>query len=337
MAEVTDYSPILKSPLVVCLWITGRCNLNCRYCYARPFTNRSMDKDRMLQLADELIDMEVFDITIAGGEPFLHPDIFELIDRLVSGKTNVGVLSNGACINDSMLSRLTDTVGDRKNFLLQISLDGLTPEINDKSRGQGKKVIANLNRICENTNLKLQLASVINAYNIDHISEMIMAYYPRIKRFHFMNLQRTATSLHYPDLFISEERSEKFWEDLETYMKELPKDILVTGLHLMRLTSRMEQEPGKYRHNSTFRCASCTSGVTHVEISSDFDVIGCDIAKDFTVMGNLRDSSLGEVWRSKKADQVRAFTFPPCYLVKEPDGSCLADQYNINYTESGAA
>ena len=316
---------ILKSPFVVCLWVSDQCNLECRYCYAMPFSGNMMDGRRMLTLADELIELEVFDVTIAGGEPFLNPDIFELIDRLVSGGMNLGVLSNGTTLNSKIRRKLVDVVRGRENFLLQISLDGLNPETHDLTRGKGSRTIENLDRLCEETDLRLQIASVINAYNIDEVPQLINKYYPRVKRYHFMNLQRTDMSLHNNDMFISEKRNKQFWVDLEEYMKSMPKDILVTGLNLMRLMHRMEDEPERYCPNSSFTCRSCTAGVTHVEIKSDFTVIGCDIAKDYTVMGNVAERSLKEVWNSPEAEVVRNYPFPACYLVKEPDGKCLAD------------
>ena len=326
----------IKSPLVVCLWITERCNLKCAYCYAKPLRNHDMPLSRMLELADELIEMEVFDVTIAGGEPFLHPGALTLVDRLLIGNINLGVLSNGTQLDREMAVRLQAVVDGRENFLLQVSLDSLSPEINNLSRGMGRKVLTNLNRICNETNLRLQVATVINAYNIDNVLDIVRMYYPRVKRFHFMNLQRTQASLSRPDLFISQERSEKFWEDLESEMKHLPKDILITGLNLMRQMSRMVNNPNKCKMNSSFWCPSCTAGVTHVEITSTLDVIGCDIAKDYTIMGNLKKASLQATWSSKQAGLIRSFPFPACYYVHNSNGECLANRLPESMKRSGS-
>ncbi len=325
MDEQIKFRTLLKSPFVVCLWIADQCNLECRYCYAMPFSGRIMKRERMLSLAEELVELEVFDITLAGGEPFLNPGIFDLIDRLLRGGVNIGVLSNGTTIGNRVRKKLVDVVGDHENFLLQISLDGLTQSIHNKTRGLGGKTIENLDRLCSETDIRLQIATVINAYNINEITKLIENYYPRVKRYHFMNLQRTNRSLQNVDMFVSEGRNNRFWEELENYMSAMPKDILITGLNLMSLMRKMEDDPEKYCPRSSFTCRSCTSGVTHIEVTSDFTVIGCDIAKDFTVMGNVADKTLKEVWNSKKSEMVRNYPFPACYLVKSPTGKCLAD------------
>ncbi len=327
MDPLKSITPTLKSPFVVCMWIADTCNLNCKYCYAMPFKGTLMQEDRMLKLADEIIEMDVFDVTLAGGEPFLNPGIYKLIERFLKSGINLGVLSNGTLFSEDTIQKLLSVVKGYDNFLLQISLDGLYPETHDKTRGKGNLVIENLNRLCEKTNIRLQIATVLNTHNISEIYDLIDTYYPRVKRFHLMNLQRTDQSLKYDDMFISEDENKKFWQALENHMKKMPKDILITGLNIMRLMHRMEDDPEKFNPGSTFNCASCTAGVTHVEITSDFDVIGCDIAKEFTWMGNVKNSSLKKVWFSEQADKIRAYPFPACYLIKDPKGNCLAEQY----------
>jgi MoaA/NifB/PqqE/SkfB family radical SAM enzyme len=289
-----------------------------------------MEESRMLRLADELVGMEIFDITLAGGEPFLNPGIFGLIHRLLDGGASIGVLSNGSLISKDIGRRLVDVADGRNNFLLQISLDSCDPDIHDKTRGMGRRTIENLDHLCSGTDISLQIATVINAYNVDGITGLIDRYYPRVKRYHIMNLQRTWRSLHHKDIFVSEERNKRFWKDLESYMRSMPSDILITGLNLMRLIHKMEDDPGAYCPRSSFTCRSCTAGVTHIEITADFKVIGCDIAKDHTVMGDITNASLKEVWNSRGAALVRDYPFPACYLIKDPLGKCLADGLPAN-------
>jgi len=325
VGAVRASSARLKSPFVVCLWLVDQCNLACRYCYAMPFRGAAMPRDRMLSLLDELVDQEVFDVTLAGGEPFLHPHVLDAIDCLLCGRVNVGVLSNGTLLGPELAARLVDRVAGREGFLLQISLDGLTPAVHDRTRGCGELVLRNLQGLCEQTDLRLQIATVLNAHNIGTAHELIDRYYPRVKRYHFMNLQRTEASLHHDDLFVSEERNRRFWEELEGHMRTLPADILVTGLAIMRLAHRMQADPQRHRLNSTFYCEGCTAGVTHVEITATFDVLGCDIAKDFTHMGNVAGCRFEEVWHSPKAEEVRRQPVPACYLVRDPEGHTLAE------------
>ena len=83
MDSVNTHQAPLKSPLTVSLWITGKCNLACKYCYAEASNGGFMETGRLLSLIDELAELEIFDMTLAGGEPLLHPDIFDIIDHIL--------------------------------------------------------------------------------------------------------------------------------------------------------------------------------------------------------------------------------------------------------------
>ena len=67
-----------RTPLVVVLNVTFRCNLKCGYCYGQYF-NRD-DKDFTTQELSDLIDglgkLGTRSITLGGGEPLIREDIF---------------------------------------------------------------------------------------------------------------------------------------------------------------------------------------------------------------------------------------------------------------------
>ena len=54
-------------------------------------------------------------------------------------------------------------------------------------------------------------------------------------------------------------------------------------------------------------------------------MLGCDIAKDHTLMGNCTERGFAEVWHSVEAEQVRRSPYPACYNIKSPSGARLAD------------
>lgn len=332
MASLETCKPPLKSPLTVSIWITDKCNLSCKYCYANPVSNNFMDTERLYQLIDELYELEIFDITIAGGEPFLHPDIFKIIKRILEYDIHLGVLTNGVLLNEKSISHLAE-ITQGKKFILQVSLDSANSLVNDLTRGMGEIVINNLN-ILSKTDIQLQLSCVINGYNIDTAHQIIDVFYPKIKRFHFLNIQRTERSLKHPELLISEEKARNFWFHLRDYSKNFPNDLFLPSLRIM-LRSYGEDEIDKdksFHQKATFKCRSCSVGTTKVEIDSQFNVLGCDIAKDFSFMGNISKTSFSSVWNSKQAYQVRNSPYPPCYKIKGPDGKALQDNLKSIYS-----
>lgn len=323
-AGVGQLAP-LKAPLSVCIWISDICNLDCKYCYASPFSNRTIETNRLFDLIDELIDLQVFGVVLAGGEPFLHPAILDIVSRCVDRGVQTGVLTNGTLLSERVIERLSAMVRG-KRFILQVSLDAIDPATNDVVRGAGQQVVANIQRAAE-SGIKMQLATVVTKHNLATAHQVIGRFYPAIKRFHFLNVQRTEKSLRNPDLLLTSEEARSFWLNLRSYAQGFPDDLFLPSLRIMLRAANSEAlEPQSDFHRSaTFDCRCCSVGLTHINIDADFNVIGCDIAKDFTGMGSVKTRSFAEVWSSPEAHAIRNPAFPPCYRNRSPTGEKLED------------
>lgn len=282
-----------------------------------------MDGSRVIQLIDEFQRLGVFDVTLAGGEPSLHPQILDIVQRCVQANIRVGMLSNGVSLDEKLVAGLEQST-NKKNFILQISLDSIEPEINDAGRGKSKAVIATLERL-RHSSLEVQLACVVHKKNLAAAHLLIDAYYPDIKRFHFLNIQRTAQALKHPELLIDDEDALGFWLRLNEHAKKFPENLFLPSLRIqMRALGKAEVDPeASLHHSASFECASCSAGWTHINITSNFDVLGCDIAKDFTKMGNVTQVSFESVWNSLEAEKVRNAPFPACYRIQSPTGERL--------------
>jgi MoaA/NifB/PqqE/SkfB family radical SAM enzyme len=316
--------------------VIDRCNLDCKYCYAAPFAGTVMDSARLDEIVRELLEMEVFDLVFAGGEPFLHPKLFDVVERSVKGGRQIAVLTNGTHLNASNRSRLAKIV-EGKRFLLQVSLDSPDPAVNDRTRGRGALVVENIRALAE-SGIPLQIACVVSRYNIGTAHQIIEAFYPLVKRFHFLNVQRTRRALEQPDVLVSEGEARAFWMRLKEYAAHFPSDLFLPSLRVMlRAYGQEDQEPGAVSiADATFTCRSCSVGITHINIDAKFNVLGCDIAKDFTVMGNVRHRTFREVWNSRRAALVRQSPYPPCYRIRGPDGTAVEDLLRPEYVGARA-
>ena len=113
------------------------CNLACDYCCARssPQTERrALGVDRVRRLATEAVDAGVSELILTGGEPFLLPDIDELV-AACSGKLPTTLLTNGMLFRGRRLDALRRM--DRTRVALQISLDSASADLHDQHRGVG--------------------------------------------------------------------------------------------------------------------------------------------------------------------------------------------------------
>ena len=103
--------------------ITGKCNLACVYCGAPEVnTSESMTFDNWSTVLSELTVAGILDITITGGEPFLHPDVALILEAAVNAFRSVTVLSNGILIGDML--HFLKHFEPKRRLRFQISLDG---------------------------------------------------------------------------------------------------------------------------------------------------------------------------------------------------------------------
>ncbi|MFH1378463.1 MAG: radical SAM protein [Planctomycetota bacterium] len=113
----------MKSPRSVTIAITGKCNLACKHCFYADEMRKYDDlpTDRWLAFIKECGDAAVMYITLTGGEPFMRPDIFEIIDAIVKNRMRFSILTNGTLVTKDIAKRIADTGRVRR---VQVSVDG---------------------------------------------------------------------------------------------------------------------------------------------------------------------------------------------------------------------
>lgn len=121
------------------LWLYTNfdCNLSCDYCCVRSSPKaprRALGVERVRRIAIEAAELGVKEIFVTGGEPFMLPDIGEIIAACASAAPTT-VLTNGMLFAGRRLEILRSL--PRERVTLQISLDSPTPERHESHRGKG--------------------------------------------------------------------------------------------------------------------------------------------------------------------------------------------------------
>lgn len=142
-------SIVLKHPTIPLqkldeLWfqITGtRCNLTCTHCFIScsptNLTFDAIDAETIEQYLDESRAFGVKEYYFTGGEPFLHPDIVQILDRALHYGP-VTVLTNGTVMTPKLAKRLAE-IAENSIYSLEfrVSVDHFDAAENDAIRGEG--------------------------------------------------------------------------------------------------------------------------------------------------------------------------------------------------------
>jgi MoaA/NifB/PqqE/SkfB family radical SAM enzyme len=106
-------------PMWAQLKITERCNLNCGYCTEHNNSGKHVSMDTVLRWITHCSELGVKHIEFIGGEPLMHPDLFEMIAFAKQKKINTGMTTNGFLMDKAYADRLIKAGIVR----LQLSID----------------------------------------------------------------------------------------------------------------------------------------------------------------------------------------------------------------------
>ncbi len=170
-------SAYLKPTALKEFWIhiNNRCNYTCRHCLVSsdPARDDGLPAEVLKEVIAEArkLGSEVFYFT--GGEPLLRRDLTELLDFILSDpKAGAVVLTNGSRVTPAFLKKIAHLPKGRLFF--QVSLDGSTPELNDRIRcpGSFRKTTAGIRRLIA-AGYPVTAATVVLRENLDDLINIV--------------------------------------------------------------------------------------------------------------------------------------------------------------------
>jgi len=164
-------------PNYIRLELTYQCNLSCTMCPSFLRTPKAGKKELAFEEIKKAID-ELSGyrprpyISVSGGEPFLRPDIFDILEYLECRGLKYKILTNAAGI----LQRVKEKLRGINPDIFQVSLDG--PEhIHDKIRqtpGAFSGTIEAIRYLKENAKFKILLMCTISSINSEYLHDIVM-------------------------------------------------------------------------------------------------------------------------------------------------------------------
>lgn len=142
-------SSVEEPNLKVLLQVTERCNLRCKHCFVSslPEGNDMSLEDIKEKVLPKLKSANVSRVTLTGGEPLVHKNIYEIIDEINKNNMHITLCTNGLGLNEEIICKLHN-LGD---IHANVSLDGFSAKSHGKFRGNERELV--FEKIVENIKL----------------------------------------------------------------------------------------------------------------------------------------------------------------------------------------
>ena len=305
---------VKRYPLVLMLEPLFRCNLACAGCgkidYPDEILNRRLSIDECLSAVD---DCGAPIVSIAGGEPLLRPDIFEISAEAKRLGFYVALSTNGTQIDETNIGRIAEL---DYNYV-GISLDGTEPT-HDHLRGEPGAFKAAMRGVehCQAIGIKVGLRFTLTRDNAAELSTILDLIDQRgIDKFYLSHLNYGGRGFKVrgedAQDVMTRDALELIFETCLRHLNEGRNTEFVTGnndadgvflLHWVR-----RHFPAKAAHIQALleRWGGNASGVNVANIDNR-GFVHPDTYWWHHKLGNVRERPFSEIWTDTSSDPVFA-------------------------------
>lgn len=289
--------PDSPNEFLVQLHPTERCNLACRHCYQQGRPRRELPISRIGEILGDIagaldawrtdygVDFRPW-LQLAGGEPFLRRDIFELIDLAKKLGFGVSILTNGTLISDS----IADEIANARVDLVQISLEG-GEATHDAIRGPGAfKSAAAAARRLANRGVFVSLNATLSRLNAEEVEEAIDSGTRfGASRVSFSRLVPSGAGIDLADFILEPEELKGIYADLAA--RTDPRLEIVSRDPLAGL---LEDRDVSSIPSGDIAVGGCSAGVAAITVLPDGAAMAC--RRLGIEIGNLLETPFRELW-----------------------------------------
>ena len=275
----------LNSPLIAYIEVTRECNLTCKHCYiqAGDRMQNELNTDEIFALIDSLKALNTFGVCISGGEPFLHPDIFRILEYLEANNFIVSLYTNGTLIDWSIVDRIA------RSCNINISVDGYM--MNKEIRGVDFEELKSTILMFKERGFNIWVNSTVMNNNLHDLERLFDWCIKNDINYGTASFSPLGRGRQFPELEMKEDMSEKA---AEMYLKETineEKYYAAAGAIIGKLLDLCYRIVNWSKRCKGSRCL--------MYIAANGDVFPCSLCASTSsyLMGNIRERDLREIWQ----------------------------------------
>ncbi|MBI3296642.1 MAG: methyltransferase domain-containing protein [Elusimicrobia bacterium] len=150
------------------------CNISCTHCLVSsgPDGEKGPEKAFLEAVIEQAHALGARRFFFTGGEPFVRPDLFDLVGFVTETKASeLVIMTNATLLTAERLAKLA--AFDLARLKFQVSLDGATAAVNDAIRGKGvfQKASAGLTALAE-AGFETSLTAVVTRENLKDLEAL---------------------------------------------------------------------------------------------------------------------------------------------------------------------
>jgi len=308
--KITTSKPpaVAKGTGPVVIWnLIRRCNLTCKHCYATSTDTHfkgELDTQKIFEVIDDLKAFGVSVLILSGGEPLLHPDIFEITAYAKRQGFYVGLSSNGTLIDESNIDKIVDADYD----YVGISLDGMreTHDYFRQKQGSFDEAIKGI-RLCHDAKLKVGLRLTLTQDNETQLPDLLeLMDGEGVDKFYLSHLnyagrgnKNRSSDLHHEmtrkamDLLF-----ETCWDDVQKGKKRefVTGNNDADGVYLLQWAAKHIPEHVEQLRKMLLRWGGNSSGINIANIDNLGKVHPDTMWWDYTI-GSVKERPFSEIWQ----------------------------------------
>ncbi|MGQ0734658.1 MAG: radical SAM/SPASM domain-containing protein [Acidobacteriota bacterium] len=311
--------PDVPSPPFLILFINSICNMKCEHCFYWEQLNQKNDLtlDELVALSEDLGQIE--NLNLSGGEPFLRKEFGTICRQFIqrNGVKEIYVPTNGY-FTERTIDALRQVLQESslKLFGVELSLDGM-PEFHDefrKAKHSFEKAMETYDALAElqkeDSRLQIHAISTATEVNMREIRLLTTFLFDRCPRMTHHNLaiirgDRKNPTLKGPAL--------QEYKDLYDYVRRL-WSVREEGRYGSIVEPMLQYAKLQAAERQT-QYVPCRAGVLSAVVHANGDVGVCEQRPP---IGNLRQHSFMEIWRSHVAKTIRrSISNNECYCTNE--------------------